>query len=128
MVDEKEAQDHLKRCINFLDGLRKVQGLSCLSSYGSTDNAEQLVRELPVEFVRFDGSFAPQLASNQEAQQKLQKLLSAAHANNRRTLVPRVEDAGCLMKLYPLGVHYIQGYYLQAPMEQMNFDFNSTDF
>ncbi len=127
-IDEREAQDHLKRCINFLDGLRKVQGLSCLSNFGSTDNSEQLLRELPVEFVRMDGSFAPQLASNQEAQQKLQKLLNSANSLNRRTIVPRVEDAGCLMKLYPLGVHYIQGYYLQAPMEQMNFDFNSTDF
>ncbi len=127
-VDEKEAQEHLKRCINFLEGLKKVQGLSCLSNYGSTANSETLVRDLPVEFVRLDGSFAPQLASNQETQQKLQQLLGVAHSHNRRTLVPRVEDAGCLMKLYPLGVHYIQGYYLQAPLEQMNFDFNSTDF
>lgn len=127
-ISEQEAWDHLKRCLNFLEGLRKVQGLSCLNTYGSTEHSLQLVKELPIDFVRFDGRFAPQLATNQESLLQLKSLLESAHHAGRKSIIPRVEDAGCLAKLWPIGVHYVQGYYLQPPSENMDYDFSANEF
>ena len=41
------------------------------------------------------------------------------------TIVPFVENASALSKLWQAGVHYIQGYYLQEPNANMNYDFES---
>lgn len=127
-IEESDAQTYLKRAIAFTEGLRKVKGLSCLNSFGSTDSSAALLKELKIDFVRLDGRFAPQLATNAEAQTQLKKYVDLASENQKTIIVPRVEDAGCLAFLYPMDVHYVQGYYLQPPMETMKFDFTANDF
>ena len=127
-IDESDAQTYLKRAIAFTEGLRKVKGLSCLNAFGSTDSYASLLKELKIDFVRLDGRFAPQLATNADAQAQLKALVDLANEHNKLTIVPRVEDAGCLAFLYPIDVHYVQGYYLQPPMESMKFDFSANEF
>ncbi len=127
-INESDANGYLKRCLAFLEGLKKVGGLACLSQFGSSDHSEQLLQDLKVDFVRFDGKFAPQLATNQESLQAVKRLLDLAKRVNRQTIVPRVEDAGCIATLYPLPVDYVQGYFLQAPMEKLDFDFSGSEF
>ncbi len=127
-IEETDAQNYLKRALLFLEGLRKVQGLACLANYGSTEHSVALLRDLPIDYLRLDGKLAPQLATSQDAQHRLKQLLDIADERKLRTIVPRVEDAGCLAMLYPLNVHYVQGYYLQAPMENMDFDFSANEF
>ena len=41
-------------------------------------------------------------------------------------MVPLVENAGVLATLWQAGVNYIQGYYLQAPVPEMNYDFTEN--
>ena len=127
-INEHDANEHLKRCLAFLEGLKKVQGLACLAGYGGTDHCEQLLKDLKVDFVRFDGKFAPQLATNQDTLQRVKDLLELAKEAKKRTIIPRVEDAGCIATLYPLDVDYVQGFFLQPPMEKMDFDFSASEF
>lgn len=127
-INETDANEHLKRCLGFLEGLKKVHGLACLAGYGSTDHSPQLLKDLKVDFVRFDGKFAPQLATNQDALQQVKQLLDLAKDINKQTIIPRVEDAGCIATLYPLDVDYVQGFFLQPPMEKMDFDFSASEF
>ena len=127
-INENDANNYLKRCLAFLEGLKKVQGLACLAAYGSTDHSEQLLKDLKVDFVRFDGKFAPQLATNQDVLQKVKQLLDLAKAANKLAIIPRVEDAGCIATLYPLNVDYVQGFFLQPPMNTLDFDFSNSEF
>ena len=41
------------------------------------------------------------------------------------TIASFVESASVLSSLWQIGVNFIQGYYLQAPSEQMDYDFNA---
>jgi len=41
--------------------------------------------------------------------------------------VPLVESAALLSTLWQAGVNYIQGYYLQAPSTEMNYDFSEEN-
>ncbi|HEX4909224.1 MAG TPA: EAL domain-containing protein [Permianibacter sp.] len=127
-INEHDANEHLKRCLAFLQGLKKVGGLACLAGYGSTDHSEQLLKDMIIDFVRFDGKFAPILATNQEALGTVKRLLDLAKEANKLAIIPRVEDAGCIATLYPLDVDYVQGFFLQPPMEKLDFDFSASEF
>ena len=52
------------------------------------------------------------------------KTVSELHQKDKVTIVPYVENASVLSKLWQSGVHYIQGYYLQGPSDAMNYDFD----
>ena len=60
----------------------------------------------------------------QECFKKLMEPLTESH---KTVIAPLVEDTSVMSKLWSAGVHYIQGYYLQAPLEQMDYDFFTQD-
>jgi EAL domain-containing protein (putative c-di-GMP-specific phosphodiesterase class I) len=50
--------------------------------------------------------------------------LKELHRQNKITTVPFVESASIISSLWQMGVHCIQGYYLQPPSAAMNYDFS----
>ena len=51
-------------------------------------------------------------------------MIKSLQAQGKLTIVPLVENAAILSTLWQAGVNYIQGYYLQAPTTEMNYDFS----
>ena len=72
-----------------------------------------------------DGSFTRELQSASGEPAALNELVAQLHEHEKITIVPFVENASVLSKLWQSGVHYIQGYYLQGPTESMNYDFDT---
>ena len=60
--------------------------------------------------------------------EELTQICNEAHEKNIFTIIPKVEDAASLAVLWPLGAHYIQGFYLQAPTTELNFNFAESEF
>ncbi|HMW49527.1 MAG TPA: hypothetical protein PKC70_14610, partial [Cellvibrionaceae bacterium] len=57
----------------------------------------------------------------------LADLVGQLHQLEKITIVPFVENASVLSKLWQSGVHFIQGYYLQGPAESMDFNFDTEN-
>ncbi|KZX67973.1 hypothetical protein A3714_17390 [Alcanivorax sp. HI0007] len=69
--------------------------------------------------VKFEGSFT-QDVSKAEGRQRLTDIVKQVKESNRRTVVGFVESAAQMQALWSLGgVDYLQGYYLQAPMDSL---------
>lgn len=114
-VVEDQARRHLDQLAKLADGLKKIKCRLAVNHFGIMDNPQTLLEALPLDFVKFDPSFAHGLADDTKKQQQLLDLANLAHQNNAKTIVSGVEDARSLTVLWTAGIDYVQGNFLQRP-------------
>ena len=73
--------------------------------------------------MKIDGSFTEELQKKDDAKEEVKEMVKSLQSAGKLTIVPLVENASVLATLWQAGVNYIQGYYLQAPVPEMNYDF-----
>lgn len=123
---ESDATSYLKQAKEFTRALSELHCKASISRFGCSLNPFNLLKHLPVDYLKLDGSFTKDL-NNADNREQLKELVEAAHAQGKLTIAPFVESAGMLSTLWQIGVNYIQGYYLQEPTEGMTYDFSNED-
>lgn len=126
-ISETVANSYLKAAKAFSKGLSLLKCQLSVNQFGLSENGLGLTRHLDISYARIDGSFVEQLVSDGQASEKLTELLSSIHQNDINSIVPKIENAEVLASLWELGVNYIQGYYLQAPLDDMDYNFDSDE-
>lgn len=121
---EIDINDHLNVASTFTKQIKEL-GCECsISSFGCALNPFNTLKSVIVSHVKIDGSFTQDLQNNPDSTDALNEIVSELHQQDKVTIVPFVENATVLSKLWQTGVHYIQGYYLQEPTDSMNYDFD----
>ncbi len=96
----------------------KFSGLGCafgLDDFGVGYSSFQYLKELPVDFVKIDGSFIKSLTHNADDEVFVQALCDAVHGFNKTVVAEFVEDQATLDLLREIGVDYAQGYLIGRP-------------
>ena len=116
---EGDAVNYLKQAGAFAETMRKQGcGLS-ISRFGGGLDPFKLFEHIPATMVKFEGSFTQELGKA-ESRERFAELIQEVQGSGRRTLVGFVESAAQMQTLWTLGgVDYLQGYYLQAPMDRL---------
>ncbi len=123
-LKEIDINDHLNVANTFTKQLKEM-GCECsISSFGCALNPFNTLKSVSTSHVKIDGSFTQDLQNNPDSADVLNEIVSELHQQDKITIVPFVENATVLSKLWQTGVHYIQGYYLQEPSDSMNYDFD----
>ncbi|MAY14666.1 MULTISPECIES: EAL domain-containing response regulator [Thalassolituus] len=125
--NEEDASRLLKQTQQFSHSLMEKGIPAALSRFGCALNPMQTLKHLAVDYVKVDGSFTQELGQNPEAQKHLKALLEGLHEEEKRTIVPLVESANSVASLWQLGVHFIQGYYVQPPQSAMSYNFSDEN-
>ncbi len=123
---ESDAITYLKQAKDFSRGLKELHCKVSLSHFGCALNPFNTLKHLEVDYLKVDGSFMQDI-DNEQNREALKELVAAAHAQGKLTIAPLVESAAILSVLWQVGVNFIQGYYLQAPADRMNYDFSSDE-
>lgn len=123
---EGDATTYLKQAKEFTKGLQQLHCKAAISRFGCSLNPFNNLKHLHVEYLKLDGSFIKEL-DKQESREHFKEVVETAHAQGKLTIAPFVESASVLSSLWQIGVNYIQGYYLQEPTENMNYDFSNDD-
>ena len=123
---ESDATTYLKQAKEFCKGLKELHCKVSISRFGCALNPFNTLKHVEVDYLKVDGSFMKEIDSD-ESKEALKEMVAAAHAQGKLTIAPFVESAAILSTLWQIGVNYIQGYYLQAPSEEMNYDFSSDE-
>jgi len=76
-----------------------------------------------VTFIKVDGSFSSDIQKKNEDSKALKELVGKLTAAGKKSIIPLVENATMMATLWQSGAHFIQGHYLQAPTQTMNFQF-----
>ncbi len=123
-IAESIAFTHLKQAKALVKQIRELHCGLALDHFGSGLNSFNLVKHLPADYLKIDGTFMRDLAENRETQDTVKSLTDMAHSMGKLTIAEWVEDAGTLAVLWQCGVNYIQGYFLQEPDAALSYDFS----
>jgi diguanylate cyclase (GGDEF)-like protein len=127
-VRANDALTYLKRVIVLCKTLRKLKVQLAISQIDNSNEHFALMDQLLPQFAISNGDITAQLSEGGDAISNITQICNEAHQRDVQTITPNVEDAASLAALWPLGVGYIQGLYLQAPMKDLSFDFSSSEF
>ena len=122
-LSEKVASQHLKQAKVFVKTLQDLHCKSVLEHFGTSPNSFQLLKHMPVDFLKIDGSFIHNLASDTDNQAMVKSILDTANSMNKQCIAEYVQDAHSLAVLWQSGINFIQGNFLQEPSETLNYDF-----
>ncbi len=123
-ISEKAASQHLKHAKALVKTLQELHCKTALEHFGAGPNSFQLLKHLPVDFLKIDGSFIHNLASDNDNQAMVKSILDTANSMNRKCIAEYVEDAHSLAVLWQSGIPFIQGNFLQEPSEALDYDFS----
>lgn len=123
-ISEEDALTYLKQAKIFGKALSVVKCRLAISHFGHMAEGISLLKHLNVDYIKVDARFVQQLHKPETVEQ-LKALIKEARLHDVRSIVPQIEESKALSVLWSCGADYIQGYYLQKPTADMNFDFSS---
>lgn len=126
-IFESVAEPNLKPLKTLCEDLHSLRCRINIEHFGKGENSIQLLRHLPIDYLKIDGSFMHNLARNRENQAIIKSISSMAAEKNITTIAEFVEDASSLAVLWQCGVNFIQGNFLQKPDEVMHYDFQGEE-
>jgi len=120
---ETVAITHLKNTKKLSQNLKELNCGFILDDFGSGTNPFQLLEHIHADYVRIDSSLMENLADNPQNQDSIKTLAEEATKSGKLTIAQHVPDAASLSILWGMGVNFIQGYFLQEPLPDMEYDF-----
>ena len=113
----------MKDAKQFLAGLKELRCGFAIEHFGARENAFQILKHLPADYLKIDGSLMHKLAQHPEQQDAVKSIAAQAHDMGKLTIAEFVEDASSLSVLWQCGVKFIQGNFLQEPHPLMDYEF-----
>lgn len=92
-----------------------------ISHFGTTLNPLNTLKHVTVSHVKLDRSFTEDL-SNEQNLGTMKKICADLAGTDKKIIVSYVENAATLSKLWTLGVHFLQGFFLQPPGDTMHYE------
>jgi diguanylate cyclase (GGDEF)-like protein/PAS domain S-box-containing protein len=123
-LSEMDVNDHLNLAKSFTGQVTEMGAACSISHFGCALNPFNALGHVNAQYIKVDGSFTQELQNSTGERTALKDLVTQLHQEEKIIIVPFVENASVLSKLWQTGVHYIQGYYLQGPSADMNYDFD----
>jgi diguanylate cyclase (GGDEF)-like protein len=95
-----------------------------LDGFGSGDDDFRILDHLPVPGVKVSRALMEGFARDQANQERVAEVVEHTRQTGLKVIVPNVEDAFSLQILWPLGVDFVQGNFIQEAQKSLEFDFD----
>jgi diguanylate cyclase (GGDEF)-like protein/PAS domain S-box-containing protein len=98
--------------------LRKLQDLGCktaLDDFGAGYSSYAYLKNLPVNYVKIDGSFITGLENSSLNREIVKSMHNIAQIMGKQTIAEFVETAEAARILTEMGIDYLQGFYIGKP-------------
>ena len=125
-IREGDANNYMKQAKEFAKTIHELHCKLSIAQFGCALNPFNTLKHIDTDYVKFDGSFTEEIQKTEEAKEQVKEMIKSLQNAGKLSIVPMVENAGVLATLWQAGVNYIQGYYLQAPAPEMNYDFGDN--
>ncbi|NIJ83226.1 PleD family two-component response regulator/EAL domain-containing protein (putative c-di-GMP-specific phosphodiesterase class I) [Xanthomonas arboricola] len=97
----------------------------CLSQFEPSDEANALLDQLPLSFVRMANRFAD-AHGNVAVRDELRSVINIAHQRGLLIIGQRIEDPQAAAAMWMSGVDFIQGNLVQTVGKELDFDFTNA--
>ena len=107
--------------VHFMKTLKKRGCRFSLDDFGTGLSSLTYLKNLPVDYVKIDGHFIRNVATDRADQSMVEAIAHMAGALEIKTIAERVESREVLERLRQIGVSFAQGYYIAAPRPVAEF-------
>jgi len=114
-VTETTAISNLTKAAQMMHELKGMGCRFALDDFGIGMSSFAYLKYLPVDYIKIDGVFVRDLASDPMDSAIVEAINRIAHILGLQTVAEFVEDATILERLRVMGVDYAQGYYVAQP-------------
>ena len=115
-LTESAAVGKFSDAIKFISTFREQGYHFSLDDFGSGMCSLKYLRNLPVDYIKIDGSFVRDIAHDKISLSIVESVNSIAHAMGMRTVAEYVENQKIYEVLKKIGVDYAQGYLISRPV------------
>lgn len=123
-LSEEDLLAQPEQALGMVHRLRRQGHPVTLSGFAGGPQPLAALRLLVPDYVKLSGSLIKDLGQP-EHQERLKAMVAELSAQNVQSIAPFVESASVLAQLWQVGVHFIQGYYLQEPSQAMDYEFQA---
>jgi diguanylate cyclase (GGDEF)-like protein/PAS domain S-box-containing protein len=114
-ITETVAISNLVKATRFLDELHRLGCLFALDDFGSGVSSFSYLKNLPVDFLKIDGEFVRDIATNPINLAMVKSINEIGHVMGKKTIAEYVEDRQTVDLLKEIGVDYAQGFIFSRP-------------
>ncbi|OHC71503.1 MAG: hypothetical protein A3H93_20390 [Rhodocyclales bacterium RIFCSPLOWO2_02_FULL_63_24] len=122
-ITETSAIRHLAATIRFIHELKRLGVQFALDDFGSGAASFTYLRTLPVDYIKIDGHFVKDIATDSFDHAIVEAIHRIAQTANLKTIAEFVENDEVLAHVRAIGIDYAQGYGIAepAPLEDLVF-------
>ena len=114
-ITETAAVANLSKVVHFIGEVRQLGCAFALDDFGSGLSSFAYLKNLPVDFLKIDGSFIKDVVRDPIDFAMVQAINAIGHVMGLKTIAEFVEDEQILQRLTEIGLDYAQGYHLGEP-------------
>lgn len=114
-ITETAAITNLADATEFIRVLKQTGCKFSLDDFGSGLSSYAYIQKLPVDFIKIDGIFIRNLASNEQDRALVKSINELAHFMGMKTVAEYVENYEILEVLKEIGVDHSQGFGIKKP-------------
>tara|TARA_Y100000780_G_scaffold130261_1_gene117233 strand:+ start:3439 stop:6828 length:3390 start_codon:yes stop_codon:yes gene_type:complete len=121
-ITETSAIANLGKAIEFMRRLKDIGCQFALDDFGSGLSSFAYLKSLPVDYLKIDGVFVKDIATDPIARAMVASINTIGHEMGLQTVAEFVESETILEQLRELGVDYAQGFHLGHPQPLSEVD------
>ncbi|HDK37743.1 MAG TPA: GGDEF domain-containing protein [Thiolapillus brandeum] len=121
-VSHNDVIGHLEKMEQLAEGLHKINCRIALTHFPFEQEAVNVVKHLKFDVVRFSPDISGKLTQDKEQQELLKSFSQQLQRENVKTIVTHIEAAAQLTILWNVGVDFIQGDFIQKPVDTIIYD------
>lgn len=114
-ITETGTISNLVKAADFVRAFRNIGCKFSIDDFGTGLASHNYLRELPVDYVKIDGSFVTNIHRNRSDYAMARSINDLAHFLGQQTIAESVENDEIVLKLEEIGVDYLQGWGVGKP-------------
>ncbi|MTI63818.1 MAG: EAL domain-containing protein [Methylophaga sp.] len=115
-VTETAAITNMRSALHFINELRQIGCQFALDDFGSGLSSFAYLKQLPIDYLKIDGMFVRDCVHNTVNLEIVNSINGIGQVLGLKTVAEFVEDETTLISLQHIGVDFVQGYLIAAPV------------